>query len=87
MIFYPKNTKFALEVTTYNERLRSKLEVNHASYLWVMSDQSLVFFLSVCEKEIIILDERHIQLQVTSDTCNYTNAQKKVQSMGMAGKE
>jgi len=34
VIFYPKSTKFAVEVPAYNRKQHSKVEVNCASHLW-----------------------------------------------------
>ena len=45
VIFYPKNTKFAVEVPTHDGRLHSKFGVNHASHFWDTRDQSFSFFL------------------------------------------
>ena len=46
MIFYPKNTKFAVEVPAYNRKLHSEVEVNHASRFQDKSDQGFSFFSS-----------------------------------------
>ena len=43
VIFYPKNTKFTVEVPTYNRKLHSKIEVNHASRFRNTSNQSFGF--------------------------------------------
>ena len=43
VIFYLKNTKFAVKVPAYNWKLHSKVEVNHASRFRDTSDQSFGF--------------------------------------------
>ena len=43
MIFYLKNTKFVVEVSVYNRKLHSKVEVNRASRFRDTSDQSFGF--------------------------------------------
>ena len=43
VIFYLKNTKFAVEVLAYNRKLHSKVEVNCVSRFQNTSDQSFGF--------------------------------------------
>ena len=43
VIFYRKNTKFAVEVPAYSRKLHYKVEVNRASNFRDMSDQSFGF--------------------------------------------
>jgi len=47
MIFYPKNTKVAVEVPAYQGRLHTKFEENHVKRFRdiAMSEQTFKFFL------------------------------------------
>ena len=47
MIFYPKNTKVAVEVPTYQEKLHTKFEENHVKCFRDMSEQTFEFFKSL----------------------------------------
>ena len=45
MVFYPKNTKVAVELPVYQGRLHTKFEENHVKCFQDMSEQTFKFFL------------------------------------------
>jgi len=59
MIFYLKNTKFAVEVPAYNRKLHSKVEVNRTSRFRHTIDQSLSFCSSFFFLLILLLLHKH----------------------------
>ena len=56
MIFYPKNTKAAVEVPAYQGRQHTKFEENHVKRIRDMSEQTFEFFFFIfCTLEKIAL--------------------------------
>ena len=47
MIFYPKNTKVAVEVPAYQGKVHTKFEENFVKRFWDLSEQSFKFFLLI----------------------------------------
>ena len=64
--FYPKITKFAVELPAYKERLDSKIEVNHDRRFRDMRNQSFSFCSSFFSFFFVFLHKSQNRLQLAS---------------------
>ena len=81
VIFYPKNTKFAVEVPAYQGRLHSKIEANRASRLLSkVSVFVLLFFLLFAQtQKLLLLGNAYFDRAEIWHTCRATKGKYKDQ--------